>query len=493
MHRRTSTLFRLLTLLVLGIVSSLLALPSAHSAQQEQAIFEPRPLDPDIELVNPMRGLFRWNNQEVAPQPRPSYDSYRRYSWKTFEPAPGVYDFSALEKDLVEAERAGRKHALRIRSMVLGNGMDIPEHLAAKLERGWWSRNTYIPDWNDPDYLEAVDAFAKELARRYDGDPRIGYVEIGAYGTWGEWNTYPFSEDYPVASGAEQITNENAFRIVDSYVDVFKQTPLVMMSDHKPALLHALRRSPTIGWRRDSLGAPHFADGMKRLKDDPEDWALVSERWKTAPVIAEFINPANVSAPKVYQLALEQAREFHVAMVGNGNTLSWDSLNSTSKEAFLLLGRSLGYRYELSQLQLPAKLVPGERFEVRSTWRNNGIAPTYEDWDVMLQLRPSGTKELAWEGRLNLELRTLLPTTEGAQADAGADSSSLRIDRALTPGTYDLFVVVRDPKSYREPMALAIEGQLPDGSYQLGTVTIGEGSSLDQALEPRIYLPLLQR
>jgi hypothetical protein len=493
MRRRTSALLRFLTLLVLGMVTSLLALPSVRSAPLEQAMFKPQPLDPGTELVNPMRGLFRWNGQEVAPQPRPSYDSYRRYSWKSFEPEPGVYNFSALEEDLVAAERAGRKHALRIRSMVLGNGMDIPEHLAARLERGWWSRDTYIPDWNDPDYLAAVEAFAQELARRYDGDPRISYVEIGAYGTWGEWNTYPFTGDYPVASGAEQITNENAYRIVDSYVDAFKQTPLMMLSDHKPALLHALRRSPTIGWRRDSLGVPHFTEGMERLKEDPEAWALVSERWKTAPVIAEFINPGGVSAPEVYQLSLKQARAFHVAMLGNGNTLSWDSLSATSKDAFLLLGRSLGYRYELSELQLPARLTPGEPFDLRTTWRNNGIAPTYEDWDVMLQLRASGSEELAWEGRLNLELRALLPTTKDTEAELGANSSSLRIDRPLAPGAYDLFVVVRDPDAYREPLALAIEGRLDDGSYRLGAITIGQGSGLDALLEPQIYLPLVRR
>jgi hypothetical protein len=505
MRRRSSGLVRLLAIAVLSVIASLLARPTAQSAQLEQALFKPKLLDPTAELVNPMRGLFRWNEQEVAPQPRPSFDSYKRYSWDSFEPAPGVYDFSLLEKDLETARRAGRKHSFRIRSMVLGNGMDLPKHVASRLERGWWGRDTYVPDWNDPDYLAAVEAFVNELARRYDGDPRISYVEIGAYGTWGEWNTYPFTGEYPVSSGAEQLTTENAYRLVDAYVNAFTRTPLTMLSDHKPALVYALKRSPTMGWRRDSLGVPHFTEGMERLKEDPEAWALVMERWKTAPVIAEFINPGGVEAPEVYELSLKQAREYHVAMLGNGNTLDWDSLNTTSKNLYLQLGRSLGYRYELNQLQLPARLAPGSRFEVSASWRNAGIAPTYENWDVMLQLRPAGSKDVAWEGRLNVELRTLLPSgkatlndeldasVSATDAELAASTSSLRINKPLAPGSYDLHILVRDPQAYREPLALAIEGRTGDGSYRLGQVTVVEGSGLDSLLEPQVYLPLVGR
>lgn len=505
MRRPTRALPHLLAVLLLSIVASLLTGPTAQSAQLEQASFKPRILDPNTELVNPMRGLFRWNEQEVAPQPRPAVDSYKRYSWDSFEPSPGVYDFSMLEKDLETARRAGRKHGFRIRSMVLGNGMDIPRHVADRLEKGWWGYDTYVPDWNDPDFLAAVEAFVNELARRYDGDPRISYVEIGAYGTWGEWNTYPFTSQYPVDSGAEQLSTENAYRIVDSYVNAFKQTRLSMMSDHKPALVYALKRSPTMGWRRDSLGADHFTEGMQRLKDNPEDWELVMSRWKTAPVISEFINPGGVDAPEVYELSLKQAREYHVAMLGNGNTLDWDSLSSTSKDAFLRLGRALGYRYELSELRMPARLAPGSRFEVSGSWRNAGIAPTYESWDVMLQLRPAGGKEVAWEGRLNVELRSLLPASKAtltgeldasvsaADAEFTPLSSSLRINKPLAPGSYDVTLVVRDPSDYRAPMALAIEGRLGDGSYRLGQIIMGEGSGLDSLLEPQVYLPLVSR
>ena len=27
---------------------------------------------------------------------------------------------------------------------------------------------------------------------RYDGDPRIGFVQLGLLGFWGEWHTYPY-------------------------------------------------------------------------------------------------------------------------------------------------------------------------------------------------------------------------------------------------------------------------------------------------------------
>ena len=42
--------------------------------------------------------------------------------------------------------------------------------------------------FDDPIFMEEHEKFIKALAARYDGDPRLGGLDLGSYGNWGEWH-----------------------------------------------------------------------------------------------------------------------------------------------------------------------------------------------------------------------------------------------------------------------------------------------------------------
>jgi len=46
------------------------------------------------------------------------------------------------------------------------------------------------PDYGDKNLAEALGQFIAALGKRYDGDPRVGFVQVGLLGFWGEWHTY---------------------------------------------------------------------------------------------------------------------------------------------------------------------------------------------------------------------------------------------------------------------------------------------------------------
>ena len=48
------------------------------------------------------------------------------------------------------------------------------------------------PDYSSPQLIAALEAVIAELGSRYDGDPRVGFVQIGLLGFWGEWHTWPY-------------------------------------------------------------------------------------------------------------------------------------------------------------------------------------------------------------------------------------------------------------------------------------------------------------
>jgi predicted double-glycine peptidase len=453
-------------------------------------VFRPRELSrSEAEIVNPMRGLYRWNNQEYAPQPRPAYDSYERYAWRDLEPRRGHYDFSVIERDLEAAQRASRKHAIRIRAMIHGQGPVVPDYLVDAMGRGWWSHGTYVPDWNDTDFLARMHALIAELGRRYNGDPRLAWVDVGFYGNWGEWHTWPLS--YPARNGALDMPSANKRRIVDQMAAAFPNTRLIMGSEDKDTLVYALRKYPTMGWRRDSLGSWIFDENstFRNLRQRSAEWELVMERWQTAPIISEFISPNDQRDPDVYRLAQQQAEEYHVSLVSNGNTLAWNSLSHTGRTALLDLGKQAGYRLVLSDLAISQEPRPGDAFAVASRWLNRGNAPVYERWRPTLELRDDRGR-VRWSGRLTVDLTDLLPSDSPTRV-----ADRFRLPETFAPGTYDLVLVVRDPAGYREPLALAIQGRQEHGSYHLGRVVVeqaGQQEAAQRMHKPyHVWLPLI--
>jgi hypothetical protein len=360
--------------------------------------------------------------------------------------------------------------------MVNRQGLAVPDYLVEQMEAGWWGdadndgeNDTYIPDWNDRDFQERLNQLIVQLGQRYNGDPRIAWVDIGFYGNWGEWHIWPFHEGYPRPGGAEKATEESKQAIIDAMGRAFDRTQLLMGTEDLPSLLYALRTYPTMGWRRDSLGDPHFTEGssMRRLREDPEGWALFTERWKTAPVIVEFISPNDQVDPQVYEMASKQAQAFHVSMISNGNTLPWETLSEEGRKTFLQLHDTIGYQYRLTNLTLPLPLLTGKSVTISADWQNLGNAPTYEPWEIVYQLRDQNRQTIAWEATSRLDLRKLLPGTESQRWE-----DTLSIPQTLPAGSYELVILVRDPIGKRAPMALIMNGLQADRSYYIGTITV---------------------
>jgi hypothetical protein len=438
----------------------------------DAAIFRPRALSlADDEVVNPLRGLYRWNRQEYAPQPRPAYDSYQRYSWRQVEPAPGQYDWSLIDADVADAARQGRKHSMRIRALVSRSGKFVPDYLVELMEHGWWADvnqigtdDTYVPDWNDPDFLQRLGLLIDAFGERYNGDPRISFVDVGFYGNWGEWTMWPLQGDPPGA--AEPARPESLRFIVDRMARAFPDTQLMIGTEEDVTLGYALRTYPTMGWRRDSLGSTHFTEGgvMRRIRANEETWRLMQERWRYVPVITEFIGPGAQTDPEVYQLAQQQVVDFHVSMVSNGNTFRWQRISPEGRAAFVHLGKLAGYRLGLSELRIDADLAGP--LVVETKWGNSGSARIYEEWQVFLQIRQADDGRLVYEAPLAVDLGTVMP------GETRLFTQQLAFGQNLPAGPYQLVVVIRDPTNYRAPLALAQHGRQADGSYLVGVLRV---------------------
>ncbi|ASL42093.1 hypothetical protein bAD24_I01295 [Burkholderia sp. AD24] len=498
---------------------------------------------------------FQYTKSDAAPLPGSPVNVYGRVSWHTLEPVQGHYDFSTIDHVLEPCVSSTQTTPCLTRGMTFGFRVmalnpqhnldtnvstgddgypiysDSPTYLMKDSDgkaHGWLlpldpgdltQGHYFIPDWNDPFVIQRITELMKRLGHRYDDDPRIGTIDIGLYGSWGEWHTagLPDTIDYKFGkipydatdtgfnlnqaaylanngvAGAYQAGSEaSKTAIIWAHVHAFPKKQLVMLTDDASSLCTAMRihadKLP-IGLRRDSLGSyagwsAGFPLHSSCTTSDGQD--LVAQRWKLAPFITEpFGNGSSLTFPcqtfetdpTTGRLAiLEQVSQYHVAAIKNASycTGTWSALTQVEQGAVWSAGLAAGYRYAPAKITLSAgRIEAGRRvLSMQTEWSNTGVTPTYTHWRVEFRLRAVGTAQAApWNGASSsmdseVDLRKVLPGSGYTFDD------SFRLPPETRAGTYELEIRVGDENHYLEPMQLALASQTEDGFYRLGTVKI---------------------
>lgn len=500
---------------------------------------------------------FQYTKSDAAPLPGSPVNLYGRVSWHTLEPVEGRYDFSTIDHVLEPCTSSAPSAPCLARGMTFGfrvmalnpqhnldtsvstgtDGFPVYSDSPAYLLRdsdgkthGWLlpldpgdvtQGHYFIPDWNDPFVVQRIDALLKALGHRYDDDPRIGPIDIGLYGSWGEWHTaglpdtagYKYGRIPYDATDTNFAINQAAYlanhgvpgayqagseaskeAIIRAHVRAFPNKQLVMLTDDAGSLCTAMRIHTDhlpIGLRRDSLGsytgwAAQFPPHSSCTSPDGQD--LVAERWKRAPFITEpFGNGSSPTFPcqtfetdpATGQLAmLEEVPQYHVATIKNASycTGTWSALTPAEQGAVWTAGLTAGYRYAPVKITLSGGEAGAGRRKlvVKTEWSNAGVAPTYTHWRVEFRLRPAMTEQAMLWSRASarmpsaVDLRKVLPGSGYTFDDA------FELPRDMPTGAYELDVRVVDENRYLEPMQLALTGRTEDGFYALGTVKISQ-------------------
>lgn len=432
--------------------------------------------------INPLRGYYRWRNQELVPQPAPARDAYNRYAWRDLEPSDGVFNFGALLADLQTARSQGRKFAFRVRMML---GYDdgkryLPDYVvgnaACAAGCGWWADSspatpglTFVPDWNDAFLQQRANRLLQQLALALGNTEDIAWIDIGLFGQYGEW-ALSSTIDYAQAPvGIVPISDASKRAFVDMHLNAFPTRQLVMFALYRnfDAIRYATQQqtvsAKAVGLRIDCLGRAGFMD---QWLNHPTEWAALQNQWQRAPFVTEFCvfgsgDPKNNAAT-----ALQQVRDFHISTVGNGNLSAWGSFTAFDQQILLQIGREAGYRFwpASSRVVLSGSGALGVTIDLR----NEGNAPAYEPWDVWLELADESAR-VVWRQTLP---SNLLASTGGGSAQSLGGNWQLA---TLAKGVYTLRLIARDARTtatpQRLPMRWNAREQEADGGVTLGTLT----------------------
>ena len=291
--------------------------------------------------------------------------------------------------------------------MYMGAGSSIPDDLAASANPliGTAPGDTeayVIPDWNSAAYLDRLQALVTAIAARYHDDPTFGWVDVFSYGNWGEFHLYPFIQPGGPYDHSTQrpITDDNARLIVKRAAAAFSNKLLVLNSENPAALTQGVNTvSPPIGLRVDCLGSDGLAGGADAIDAVPG----ANERWKTAPFITEWCQEnLGDSGADLFVQGEQQVRKYHISMLSSGNFQS-DPTSPAEVTAFRKANVEAGYRLRTASVKI--ELASNGTIHLTSKWNNNGVAPTYLHWNVVVGVDGPKKSEVG----LNLDLRKILP------------------------------------------------------------------------------------
>ena len=453
-------------LIMTALVGPLIAAESVHTLGSA-----PAPVD------NPLKGLVPYSGDVRATFPHSL--EFNTLPYSALVKGYDDFDWHLLETLLDDIAGRGHQAILRIYLEYPSRTGVIPEFLikdGLKIH-AYLNTNTEpfppalveTPDYEDQNLRRSLKTFISAFGRKYDGDPRLGFVTAGLLGTWGEWHTYPRSELF--ASKAVQI------EVMDAYEAAFKLTPVLLRYPAGDDTFQKAKNADRpFGYHDDS-----FAWATLHTGKDGDEWFFMTAlaaagadaeaKWKTEPIGGEIRPEAwgKVFDDRPADPAIQDIRTCvettHASWLLDSGMFGKQPDGDRVRRAEAIV-RGMGYDFHCPKVTIGA--VAAGTVSVRLEIVNRGVAPFYSDWKGEWGLLSAGKVVQAVES--SGTLTGLLP---GDGARAWTDTIDVK---GVKGGTYTLAVRVPNPLPRGKPLRFANATQDADapGWLSLGTVQIPE-------------------
>jgi hypothetical protein len=448
-----------------------------------------RPQDTGAALANPGMGWVLHHYDNIAfnyggkLEPSDTVDDfpgvtvvYLRIAWSHIEPEEGRFNWSVLDTPAQRWLDKGKQIALRISCSESFMKYATPEWVRKAGAKGDNFRSGkgidpngpfWDPDFDDPIFLDKLDRFLAALARRYDGNPEVAFIDVGSFGVWGEGHTF--------ASTRKPYTAETVIKHIDLHKKHFKKTLLAANDDFasqnkgRQVIEYAAQQGLTL--RDDSI----LVQGGKNAYFNADFAAMF---WQKVPVIleSEHYGPSRDRGNwKDGSQYLEAVEKYHASYA----SVHWwpHEFLAANEELVRKINLRLGYRLQLVEASWPSEIAANSPFAFTTNWRNAGVAPCLPGGHPALTIKDSKGGIVSVFVDEGLDMRTLRVAepgqapTESHKADFGLPLASDERTRLLKPGTYDVYVSVGTATGTPK-IALPLPNDDGHRRYRLGKLTV---------------------
>jgi len=421
-------------------------------------------------VANPLKGLVPYASDTNVHFPHSMEFNYVGFA----EIVDGYdrFDWQPMESLLSQISGRGHQAVFRIYLEYPGKTNIIPKFLIDDGLRVHQYLNTNTqplppanietPDYEDLNLRKALKNFIAAFGKKYDNDPRIGFITAGLLGTWGEWHSYP--NDALFASKTVQT------EVMDAYEAAFKITPVLLRypaGDNTWGKASNAKRP--FGYHDDSFAWATLDTGEKK-----DDWfympalkqaGLVAlEKWKNYPIGGEIRPEAwgKVFDPEPADKNIQDFRmcveQTHASWLMDTGMFQEKPSEARRKRAEIEV-RRMGYEFHVPTVRISASR---ESLQIELQLVNRGVAPFYYDWPVEYGLISNGNviKAVRSTGKLT-----------GLLADSPARIWKDTVSLTDVPlGSYNLAIHAANPMPNGLPVRFAndTQDQHLDGWLSLG-------------------------
>lgn len=412
---------------------------------------------------------------------------YLRVPWAFLEPKEGEFNWTLLDTPAQRWITKGKRIAIRVTCSENWMRHATPEWVKAAGAKGVeYQFGTgpkvggplWDPDYLDPVFLQKLENFLTAMARRYDGNPNVAFVDIGTFGLWGEGHTLMSSKL------SDEQNSAAAQRHIDLHVKVFKKTLLCISDDvaghDKPG-----RDFPIMDYAR-ARGVTMRDDSIL-VQPPPRSWyhaEMAEAFWPTLPVILEHEHYGGSKQRGAWgdgSRLLQAVEDYHASYL----SIHWWPREELNENRALIerINRRLGYRLQLREVSWPDEFALGETFAVETKWVNVGVAPCCGGGFWALTMKDAKGGIVSVNVAEDFDVKQLKPG-EAGKAEAVKDSAQFVIGRAIPdaygrfapaskPGTYDVFVSV-GMRDGTPTIALPLKDGDGQRRYKLGQLRVTE-------------------
>ena len=387
---------------------------------------------------------------------------------------PDQFDWSRIEQHLQRTADQGRHSILRPVLDTWNKG-SMPAFLTQIPGATHTNRSGLpVPVYQHPATRDALVRFVEAFGRQYDGDPRIGFIEVGMLGQWGEgWvdrgQPKPTLEVLLGARGMDQakkgwkdyyavsleVTPEARKDVFQAYQRSFRKTRILMGQSQDAEM------TPEFGFHNDAFAFWKGPDGFYNRRIE----AGAVDRWRKAPMIAR-VHPEFGKWDQVSRMPPNAVTPERLLGWIQREHLSCLRLHEATgipellREQFISAAARTGYDLHLTRARWESL---GSTFRLQVAFTNSGVAPFYYRWPIEVGWARDGSIRQTWSP--DWDVRTIIPGAGEVVFDSAAPP-----DFRPEPGAALLVRIPNPlPKGPAIPLSHPSHPDDIDGWYTLGT------------------------
>lgn len=421
--------------------------------------------------ANPLKGFMPYSGKYTA---FPYCMEWSYLPLNSLMSGPANFQWSSLDNLLQNVSGRGHQTVFRVYLDYPGLPSGIPQYLLNAGLKTYAYEDygndgiSVCPDYENALLDQALTNFIAALGARYDGDPRIGFVELGLLGYWGEWHTYPET------SWFASVAVQNA--VLAAFTNAFHKTKLLVRwpaGNLNPAALRMGYHDDSFAY--DTIAPPSYNFlGLLAAAGETNKWLAQPIGGEVRPEVQACLwdtsQPNCVPAGQGFSNCVAQT---HASWMLNQYVFE-PGFAGAQLNLALAGARQLGYELYVSSAILVDARASGP-LSVSVGVQNTGVAPFYYDWPVQLGvLDTNHTLVQVWT--MPWRLSTLLPATNAVWSCA---QSKL----GLAPGLFKLLMSVPNPMT--NGVALRFANQTQDADLP-GWLTLGQFSVLPDIAPPML-------